>query len=1159
MAKHIKNAVIAAFIIFVVASTFGAGAEFAITAFGGLEGAAALAAVTFGTTLLTSVIGGMTSKGINATAGNFGSKFASRAATAHRQLVYGECRVGGTIVHMETTGTDNYLLHAVIVLAGHEIQSLESVRLNDVTLTTSTSTISNSTVHTVTNSDFSNTENENKYDSNGRLVRFSFQNGSQTAADGYAVAQSSLVSSDKFLSCAYIYMQMVFDPEKFGGGMPNISCVVKGKKVFDPRDDSTAFSDNPALHIRDYISNTQYGLKALSSEINDTTNVGGFATAANACDVAVTLADGSTTEKKYTANGFTNFGASGTGVMEGLLSSMAGKMSFVNGQFNIFAGTTQSPSLTITDDNLLAPVNITTNANTGELYNTVKPVYIDKANEYIAADAPVFQDATFLTEDTPNGTSGDKPNYVKQMENQLPFTTTHTMAQRIGRLALKNQRLNTSVNCLVDLSFMKLQPADWVYVTNERLGYSQKIFEVVSVNMEVIQSDETPVLGVRLALKETAASIYAFATSDYNANIAAGSNLASGGFAIAAPTSLSLATDSTTNDNLGTTSVTATWVNSASPTVIFTDVQFKRNGAADATYTSTAASKGSTKQTILGLEIGVTYNFRVRHAGVAGSYSAFSSVVNHTVAGTAQSLANYLNSNVTTTKTFFQNDVPTATSAGDLWIDSNDGNKIYRAHAAGADAVTANEWILTTITAGAIGLGSVLNQAQVTTFAQDGVPTATAIGDLWIDTNDGNKIYRAQSAGADQVTGGEWVVTTLTKAGIGLGNVADERQITIFREDNAPTATAVGDLWYDTNDNNRQYRASATGSSNWVEVSPNKSTVGLTNVANERQIAVFRQNDAPTATAVGDLWYDTNDNNRQYRASATGSSNWVEVSPNKSTVGLANLENLRQITVFRQTSVPTALAAGDLFVDTDDNNKLYRSTAAGNNAVASNQWVLVNVNKTGIGLGNVDNTSDSTQQTATLSAAGKGDVGLGNVDNTSDATVLGSTHTGVSSGNHTGTFGGETNANMLDAKTRALAGFDASGNVNRPVPSAQIAGAMADSLTADSTTAQWITSDGASYAPTGQTQDLTVTYDNSISKATCKVRWTWVNVADSNDDYISACAFTGSSTGFSLGSITTLSGNDKKFATCVVTHSATSETITLQGLLSLLNVSGGGK
>jgi hypothetical protein len=1041
MAKHVKAALTAAFVIFVVATTGRVDIAFSVF---GLGGAASLAVFTFGTTLLSSVIGGMTSKGLNATSGNFGSKFATRAPTAPRQLIYGQCRVGGTIVHMETTGTDNFLLHAVVVLSGHEIESLESVRLNDVDLTTTTSTISGSTVHTVTNSEFSNTENENKYDSNGRLVRFSFEDGSQTAANGYAVAQSSLISSDKFLDCAYVYIQIVFDPEKFGGGMPNMSFVVKGKKVFDPRDSSTAWSDNPALCIRDYITDTTYGLKALSAEINDTTNAGGVAAAANACDVAVTLADGSSTEKKYTANGFTNFGASGNGVIEGLLSAMAGKMSYTNGQFNIFAGTTQTPSLTITDDNLLAPVNVSTNSGSGELYNTVKPLYIDSTNNYIAADAPVYQDSTFLTEDTPNGTANDKPNYVKQMEKQLPFTVTHTMAQRIGRLALKNQRLSTSLSCLVDLSFMKLQPADWVYVTNERLGYTQKIFEVISVNMEVMQTDETPTLGVRLALKETAASTFAFATSDYQANIAAGSNLASGGFQLAAPTSLSVATDSTDVDSFNFTSATVTWTNSASPLVTGTEIQYKKNSGSTY-FTQTVAGKGVTKINIAGgMEMGVVYNFRARHVGGTGINSAYTAVVNHTVGGTPTTLAAVLNANATGIKTFLQNNVPTSVNAGDLWIDSDDGNKIYRATSSGNTAVASGQWVATSITAGAIGLGNVLNQAQVTTFASDNPPTSTAIGDLWMDTNDGNKVYRAESVGADQVTAGEWVSTTLTKTGIGLGNVADERQITIFRENNPPTATAVGDLWYDTNDNNRQYRASATGSSNWVEVSPNKSTVGLNNV-----------------------------------------------------------------------------------------------------------------------------------------------------DNKSSATILGEDHTGTSSGNHTGTVGGVANgtittgasraaavinsdnrftgeffldnvyisgANSRSAFERALAGLDSSGNVQRAVPAAQLNAALTTVLTASpSTTAQWVTQDGAVYSPAGTNFDITITADNGTTSETGVFRWSFVNVSNSNADYISGCTEqTDSTSSFSVSVTTDLSGNDQKFAQATVTHDS-GETIVISALLSQIHVSGGGK
>ena len=55
-----------------------------------------------------------------------------------------------------------------------------------------------------------------------------------------------------------------------------------------------------------------------------------------------------------------------------------------------------------------------------------------------------------------------------------------------------------------------------------------------------------------------------------------------------------------------------------------------------------------------------------------------------------------------------------------------------------------------------------------------------------------------------------------------------------------------------------------------------------------------------------------------------------------------------------------------------------------------------------VGLGNVTNASQSTIQAATLSAADADDVGLGNVDNTSDASVLSSASTASNSQNKTG-------------------------------------------------------------------------------------------------------------------------------------------------------------
>ena len=649
MGDKIKKALKIAAVVFIAATIFSGtafvgNAKFLSSTLG-LKGATALAAKAFAYTLAL----GLMTKGVGGISGNFGNKQTGRAPTEPRQIIYGLTRVGGTIVHLETTGTDNNLLHMVICIAGHEVNSLESVKLNDVTLTTSSSTISGSTVFTATNSEYTNTDNENNFGS-GRLVRFTFQDGSQTAVDGFMDAQlSTMGSTDKFTNIAYVYMQCVFDPEKFGGGMPNVTFTVKGKKVYDPRLNSgsggTAWSDNPALIVRDYLTDTTYGLKAKSSEINDGNVAGGITAAANTCDGTVTLADGSSTEKRYTANGFSNFAANGAGFLNGILESMAGNMSFVNGQFQVFAGAHPTPSLTITDDDLLAPLDVSTKSGTGDLYNTVKSVFVDSSNDYIAADTPIYQDSTFLTEDTPNGTNSDKPNYVKTMEKQLPFTTTHTMAQRLQRISLKKQRLPTSISALVDTKFMQLQPHDTVNVTNERLGFTSKIFEVLSMEMVVQESEDVPTMAVGLVLRETASSVYDFATSDYQTPLASGSAVASGTFAIAAPSSLSAVSNTEVNDAYNTKVVVASWTNSASALVTGTEVQYKRNGASN--FSSIFAGRGASEISLGGLEVGQTYNINARHFGASGVFSAFTSVVNHTVSGSVVSVSSLDNSNTT--------------------------------------------------------------------------------------------------------------------------------------------------------------------------------------------------------------------------------------------------------------------------------------------------------------------------------------------------------------------------------------------------------------------------------------------------------------------------------------------------------------------------------
>lgn len=89
--------------------------------------------------------------------------------------------------------------------------------------------------------------------------------------------------------------------------------------------------------------------------------------------------------------------------------------------------------------------------------------------------------------------------------------------------------------------------------------------------------------------------------------------------------------------------------------------------------------------------------------------------------------------------TFYQTSAPSSASVGDLWFDTDDGNTLYRY--SGSAWVVATDSDLATAISNAATAQSTAD-GKVATFYQNDAPTAEGTGDLWVDTNDGNKLYR---------------------------------------------------------------------------------------------------------------------------------------------------------------------------------------------------------------------------------------------------------------------------------------------------------------------------------------------------------------------------------------------------------------------------------
>jgi len=103
------------------------------------------------------------------------------------------------------------------------------------------------------------------------------------------------------------------------------------------------------------------------------------------------------------------------------------------------------------------------------------------------------------------------------------------------------------------------------------------------------------------------------------------------------------------------------------------------------------------------------------------------------------------------------------------------------------------------------------------TFVGSTVPVSQNIGDVWFNTSDNNRMHVAKSVGADQIATGEWEVIS--------GGVPPITATThIYRQDNPPTAATSSpvpkenDFWYETPINKQYYYMATAPGNHWVAV-----------------------------------------------------------------------------------------------------------------------------------------------------------------------------------------------------------------------------------------------------------------------------------------------------------------------------------------------------
>lgn len=455
----------------------------------------ASAPAIFGLTTVGALVGGLvvnlvTSWALRALApkpkqlSSYGGDTSSRGILVNQKdpasphdFVYGQIRKGGVITYYESTGTNNKFLHQVIALAGHEVEEIGDIYLNDEVVT---------------------------LDSNGFVtsdpwnskIRINKHLGTATqTVDADLLAESEQIDANfTGKGIAYIYVRYEYDQDVFANGLPMVTAVVKGKKVYDPRTATTAYSNNAALCVRDYLTSA-YGLS--DADVDDTV----FSAAANICDENVNLAAGGT-EKRYTINGVTRADINHGDVLTDMMTACAGALFWGAGKWKLTVGDYVAPTKNLTLDDLRSQISLTTRINLRDQFNAVQGTFNDASERWIATDYPAYTSSLFVGED--NGEQS-------LLDLQLPFTTSSATAQRLAKLTLYRGREQMTLQADFGMNAFDVEVGEIISLTNERYGWNQKEFEVISWSFGSNGQDGAMV--VSLELRETSSSAF-----DWNAD-----------------------------------------------------------------------------------------------------------------------------------------------------------------------------------------------------------------------------------------------------------------------------------------------------------------------------------------------------------------------------------------------------------------------------------------------------------------------------------------------------------------------------------------------------------------------------------------------------------------------------------------------------------------
>jgi len=444
------------------------------------------------------------------------------SANAHVPVVYGTRKVGGNVVFLESSGTDNESLFMAIVLSEGEIDDITQIFVND-NLVTFSADIADNTQITVASSDSNYFDTENS--ASLITVEPHFGTDSQSASSLLS-GLSSWTSDHRLRGHAYLALKFTWNPDKFGS-LPTVNAVVKGRKVYNPNLDSTVtggsgshrkdtsstweYSDNPVYQLLDYLRNDRFGMGIANSYFDS--NFADWQTAGDVCDADITPFSGASAIDLMDSHTVVDTSKKSIDNVREFVKGCRAFLNFSAGKYKILVESSGSASITLTEDNIIGGITVSSK-NKNSRYNRVIVNFInpDKNFQSDQVQFPPVDETGIATADQHATMKTADGGILLEGRFDFPMLTSPYQAQEMAEIILRRSRSSLDVTLKADATALELSIGDIVNVTHATPSFSAKPFRVQGMSLN---ADET----IGLQLSEHQDSYYTFGTQQEVATI----------------------------------------------------------------------------------------------------------------------------------------------------------------------------------------------------------------------------------------------------------------------------------------------------------------------------------------------------------------------------------------------------------------------------------------------------------------------------------------------------------------------------------------------------------------------------------------------------------------------------------------------------------------